>query len=143
MIPENVNNPELYKKAKKEADEKFDEKTSAYKSMWMVKRYKELGGTYKGKKDKTKGTTRWNKKEQWIQVKPYVEKNEKIECGSDKRKDKACRPLKKVNEDTPLTIHEIVKKWGKEKVAELASKKIKDMDGRLDWVKGTFTPSKQ
>ena len=139
MIPENVNNPELYKKAKKEADEKFDEKTSAYRSMWLVKRYKELGGTYTGKKkDRTK---QW-RKEEWIQVKPYVEKNQKIECGSDNREDKACRPFEKVNEDTPITIHEIVKKWGKEKVIELASKKVKDMDGKLNWHKGTFTPSK-
>lgn len=141
MIPENVNNPELYKKAKKEADEKFDEKTSAYKSMWLVKRYKELGGTYTGKKKKGEGTTRWSEGEQWIQVIPFIERNEKIECGSDNKKGKACRPLKKASEDTPLTIHEIVKKWGKEKVAELASKKIRDMEGRLDWEKGTFTPS--
>lgn len=140
MIPENVNNPELYKKAKKEADEKFDEKTSAYKSMWMVKRYKELGGTYTGKKQTR--TNQW-RDEEWIQVKPYVERKEKIECGSDKREDKACRPYKKVNEDTPMTIHEIVKKWGKEKVAQLASKKIMDMEGRLNWHTGTFTPSKR
>jgi hypothetical protein len=139
-IPDNVLNPELYRKAKEEADDKFDEKTSAYKSMWMVKRYQEMGGKYKGKK-KEDDTGTW-REEEWIQVIPFVTKNEIIPCGSAIRDNKACRPLKKATEDTPYTIKEIVKMHGKEKVIELAEKKIKDMKGRLDWKKGTFTPSK-
>jgi len=141
-IPDNVLNPELYRKARKEADEKFSEKTSAYKSMWMVKRYQELGGKYKGKKKEGEGTTRWSQGEQWIQVIPFVTKNEIIPCGSAIRENKACRPLKKASEDTPYTIKQIVKMHGKEKVLELANKKVNDMKGRLDWKKGTFTPSK-
>jgi len=49
----------LYEMVKKEADEKFD-KPSAYKSGWLVKTYKERGGTYSGAKPK-KGLTRWYK----------------------------------------------------------------------------------
>ena len=49
-IPDNVLNPKLYKKAKEEADKKFEDKTSAYKSMWISKKYKDLGGKYSGKK---------------------------------------------------------------------------------------------
>jgi len=141
-IPDNVLNKDLYEQAKKEADEKFDEKTSAYKSMWMVKRYQELGGKYKGKKKEGEGTTRWSQGEQWIQVIPFVTKNEQIPCGSPIRENKACRPLKKATKETPITIKEIIKKHGKEKVLELARKKNKDMKGRLNWIEGTFTPSK-
>ena len=141
-IPENVNNPDLYNRAKAEASKKFDEPSSAYRSMWIVKRYKELGGTYKDKKiDDDEGTTQWLR-EKWIQVIPFVTKNEKIVCGSDERIKKACRPLKRVEKDTPITVKEIVKKHGKEKVIQLARKKNKDMSGRLNWRKGTFTPSK-
>jgi len=43
------NNKALYAKVKREADEKY--KThGAYKSGWIVKTYKERGGTYSGKK---------------------------------------------------------------------------------------------
>jgi len=49
---------DLYEKVKKEADEKYA-KPSAYKSGWIVKRYKELGGEYTGKKPKVSGLARW------------------------------------------------------------------------------------
>ena len=136
-IPKNVKNPNLYLKAKKEADEKFDEKTSAYKSMWIVKRYKELGGEYISDKKEKGETTRWLE-EKWIQVIPFVTKNEEIECGSSIRQKKACRPLVRVDKKTPITMDEVIKKHGKEKVIELAKEKNKDMSGRLDWKQGKF-----
>jgi len=142
-VPSNVKNPSLYRQAKREADRKFNEKTSAYKSMWIVKRYKELGGEYsteKATKD-TGETSRWLK-EKWVQVIPFVTRNEEIVCGSDVRTTKACRPLEKVDKKTPMTMSEIVKKHGKEKVVELAKEKNKDMKGRLDWKEGKFKPSK-
>ena len=40
-----INDPELYEKAKQIADEKYN-KPSAFKSGFIVKKYKELGGTY-------------------------------------------------------------------------------------------------
>ena len=49
MIPDNVLNKDLYKKAKKIADETY-KKNSAYKSMFLVKKYMDLGGKYSGKK---------------------------------------------------------------------------------------------
>jgi len=47
-----VNDPKLYEKAKKIADDKYS-KPSAYKSGFIVKTYKEMGGTYSGGKSKT------------------------------------------------------------------------------------------
>ena len=46
-IPMNMN---LYNKVKEQAD-KIYKKPSAYKSGYIVKKYKELGGTYSGKKN--------------------------------------------------------------------------------------------
>tara|TARA_R110000803_G_scaffold11017_1_gene33398 strand:- start:5058 stop:5534 length:477 start_codon:yes stop_codon:yes gene_type:complete len=144
-IPTNVKNPKIYIEARKIADETY-ERPSAYKSMFMVRKYKELGGDYKDKKttdkkDLSKKTKDW-RDEEWIQIKPYIIENKKIKCGEGEN-TKACRPLKNVKGgDDNMTMKEIVKKYGKKKVLELTNKKMKDMDGYLDWKNGAFTPAK-
>lgn len=87
--PEPVNK-KLYAKVKKMADEKYS-KPSAYKSGWIVKKYKELGGKYKGKKS-GQGLDRWYK-ENW---KDYAGLEYPV-----------YRPTKRVSKDTPLTAKEI------------------------------------
>ena len=106
----------LYAKVKKEADAKFDEKTSAYKSMWIVNQYKKRGGEYSGKKNTKQGLTRWLK-EKWIDTKTIKrDKSGKIvsykQCGrvGDRKTGyPLCRPLKKISKDTPKTVKEIPK----------------------------------
>tara|TARA_R100001015_G_C4552789_1_gene114269 strand:- start:121 stop:462 length:342 start_codon:yes stop_codon:yes gene_type:complete len=46
-IPDNVANPAKYRKAKAKAKAKFDVYPSAYANAYMVKQYKDSGGTYK------------------------------------------------------------------------------------------------
>jgi hypothetical protein len=85
-------NKKLYEKAKQIADEIY-KKSSAYKSMFIVKKYKEMGGKYGETKEKnTDGLTRW-KDEQWIDIgnKSYP----------------VYRPTKRINKNTPLTVDEI------------------------------------
>ena len=91
---------DLYEKVKKEADEKYT-KPSAYKSGWIVKRYKELGGEYTGKKPKETGLARWFK-EEWEDIgdKDYP----------------VYRPKKRITKDTPLTKQEIDPKNLKEQI---------------------------
>lgn len=136
-FPENVLNPELYKKAKAEADKRY-KRAGAYKSMFIVKKYQELGGKYKGKK--TDNLSKW-RSEDWVSVKDYLN-GKKVECGSSTIGKNACRPLKKVNDKTPITLPELIKIHGKKKLLELVDKKLNDMSGRLNWKKGTFKPSK-
>lgn len=81
---------DLYNKAKKLAD-KIYKKPSAYKSGFIVKKYKELGGEYIGKKENT-GLTAWYK-EDWKDI-----------GGKDYP---VYRPTKRVNKSTPLTVGEI------------------------------------
>ena len=45
-IPNNVLNPKIYREAIKIADETY-KRNSAYKSMFIVKKYKQLGGKWK------------------------------------------------------------------------------------------------
>lgn len=86
-------NKKLYESVKAEAD-KIYSKSSAYKSGWIVKTYKKLGGTYK-EDSKPQNLKRWFK-EMWIDVghKDYP----------------VYRPTIRINEHTPLTVSEIDKK---------------------------------
>ena len=60
---DNIVNKKLYEKAKQDANKVY-ERHSAYKSMYIQKRYKELGGKYKTEKKKKGKTDRWND-EKW------------------------------------------------------------------------------
>lgn len=85
--------PDLYEKAKKLADSIY-KKHSAYKSGYIVKTYKELGGRYQND-NKPKDLKRWFE-EKWVDI-----GNEEYPV---------FRPTKRVNKKTPLTVDEINKK---------------------------------
>ena len=128
----------LYNKVKKRADKKFQSKTGIYKSSWIVKEYKRLGGKYKGEKSKKSGLSRWYK-EKWVDLnRPIKNKSGKIigykSCGRKSAlkspgKYPLCRPSKKISFKTPRTIKEINKKSitraKKEKARVKGSKNIK------------------
>jgi hypothetical protein len=81
---------ELYQRVKEEADRVYS-KPSAYKSGFIVKKYKELGGRYIDD-NKPRELERWFK-ENWIDIggKEYP----------------VYRPTKRISKDTPLTVTEI------------------------------------
>jgi hypothetical protein len=81
---------ELYQKAREEADQVYS-KPSAYKSGFIVKKYKELGGRYIDD-NSPKELERWFR-ENWINI-----------GGKDYP---VYRPTKRISKDTPLTVAEI------------------------------------
>lgn len=101
----------IYKKIKKEADEKF-KNHGIYKSAWIVREYKERGGKFKGDKpSKNKGLQRWFK-EDWVRIgkdgkptnKPCGRSSEEM----DKKENKGlCRPVKRITKETPKTAKEL------------------------------------
>jgi hypothetical protein len=93
-------NPKLYEKAKAIADAKYD-KPSAYKSGFIVKTYKELGGTYLDD-NQPRDLKRWFS-EDWINLAKPDEYP-------------VLRPSKIVSSKTPLTVDEISPKKIKEQV---------------------------
>lgn len=121
-------NKKLYNEVKAEADKKY-KRHSLYKSGWISKTYQARGGKYKGKK--TNGVSQWMK-EEWIQVEPFIKENKKIKCGVGD-KGKACRPSKRVNKDTPMTIQEVIKKHSKKDILKVVKQKQKDMNKRVSW----------
>lgn len=126
-------NSTAYKKAKREADQKY-EKHSAYKSMYISKRYKELGGTYKDNTKKDTKLSTW-RKERWVVVEPYLKEGKKIACGSEKAPNvHSCRPTKRINKDTPTTLDSLIELHGKKKLLELVA--LKKKGKRINWEKG-------
>lgn len=120
-------NKSLYNSVKKEAKRKFKVWPSAYGSAWLVKEYKRRGGKYSGSKksfisksqrskrskrkqskinSRNNGLSRWFK-ERWIDV---CKLPRKVSCGRSKSSRKNypyCRPLYRVNKNTPKTVREI------------------------------------
>jgi hypothetical protein len=96
-----INNKELYECVKEYAD-KIYKKNSAYKSGFIVKTYKRLGGTFTDD-NKEKKLKRWYN-EHWIDVghKDYP----------------VYRPTIRINKETPLTIDEIDKNDLRKKIEE-------------------------
>ena len=84
----------LYEQIKQLANEKYV-KSSAYKSGWIVKTYKSLGGRYSGTKTK-EGLARWYS-EKWTDIR-------------GKNIYTVYRQTKRINRHTTLTIREIDKK---------------------------------
>jgi len=126
--------PTLYARVKRNVSKRYGETTSVFRSMAIVKEYVKRGGTYKGKK-RPSLTKKWLQ-EEWIDVLSHL-KGLKKNCGEGKRRQHACRPSKRVDRSTPLTIREVIQLHGVNKVKRLATKKSKHTElVRIDWVNG-------
>ena len=95
------NDKQLYEQAKMIADKTY-KKPSAYKSGFIVKTYKSLGGTYSGVK-KNIGLKRWFN-ERWVNI-------------AEPNQYPVLRPSVRINKDTPLTINEINPLFAKKQIA--------------------------
>lgn len=106
-------NSALYARVKAEADAIFLSKTSAYKSGWIVKTYKDRGGTYStvSPRRPRNGLTRWFK-EKWVDLNRKNADGTYAECGRGKATLKGtyplCRPSIHVNSGSPKTPSEIL-----------------------------------
>jgi len=92
---------DLYEKAKLIADKTY-KKPSAYKSGFIVKTYKRLGGNYSGEQ-KNIGLKRWFA-EKWVNI-------------AKEKQYPVLRPSVKITKDTPLTIDEINPIFAKKQIA--------------------------
>jgi hypothetical protein len=101
-IPEKYLDKDLYKKAKKWADETY-KVNSAYKSLGMIKKYKELNGRINESKTINNNLKRWLD-EEWM---AYIGNGKFMKCGSSNSKGELCRPTIIINKSTPLTWQEL------------------------------------
>ena len=107
-MPEPINK-ELYAKAKAAINQKYGTKTSAYRSMALVKKYKSMGGKYRDDGGSRK-TTRWLN-EKWVNLNAKKEGGGYEECGKRGSSGKypLCRPSKTVSSETPKKYQDIPK----------------------------------
>tara|TARA_X000000368_G_C22886770_1_gene647780 strand:+ start:201 stop:623 length:423 start_codon:yes stop_codon:yes gene_type:complete len=134
-VPPQYKNILVYKKAKKMIDKQYGLRTSAWKSMALVKKYKELGGVYESK-SKVGKLHQW-RKERWIQVIPYIVSKSIVTCGATRRARHACRPLNRVSKRTPITLPELLRIHSQKRLIYLANMKNKQKV-RINWKKGTY-----
>jgi len=105
----------LYEEVKREADAIYDV-NSAYKSGYIVKRYKELGGTYaekgpaKRRRASPSGLKRWFS-EKWVDLNSPTSEGQYAQCGRKSSRNGAryplCRPSVRVTAATPLLVSEL------------------------------------
>lgn len=128
----------LYEQVKQAANKKFQEKSSVYRSSWIVREYKRLGGEYSKPKDTTQNTglPRWYS-ENWVDLNRSKD-GEYAKCGRKKAEDKSgtypvCRPLYRITDKTPKTVGEldesVIKKAIREKQKVRRNGRIKFSGG--------------
>lgn len=126
MSKSQPDNTKLYEQVKKEAD-KIYKVPSAYKSGWIVKTYKERGGTYSGTNN-VKPLARWFD-EKWVNLNKKRPDGTYEPCGRKSIQDSQgkyplCRPSIRITSSTPTTIKELSEKRIKD--AKVKKAKIKD-----------------
>ena len=102
----------LYALARQKADVIY-KKSSAYKSGYIIKTYKELGGRYKDD-HKQKKLARWFK-EDWKDIGNSAQVLQSQHAGASKNYP-VYRPTIRINKGTPLTYDEIDKKQLKKQI---------------------------
>jgi len=125
----------VYRRAVAQANAEYGTKSSIYRSGRIVAIYKSLGGVIKGQTSAKKGLSRWFR-EQWVQVVPYLEKGIIVTCGGQhlsKSVGKACRPLRRITKETPITIAELLRLHSKSDLIRVAKSKERDPSKRVLW----------
>lgn len=128
-VPDKFIDKNLYRKIKANVF-KNNPINSAYRSMEIVKQYKARGGKVKAD-GKISNLDRWIK-EKWINVFDFLKNNKTTKCGDDSVKNKnACRPSKRIDKDTPITIKELLKIHSKDDILKAVEKKNRDSDNLI------------
>jgi len=127
---------ELYDQVKQMANEIFKSNRGIYRSMWISKKYIELGGRYSSNKKKS-NVDRWLK-EQWVDLNQPIKKNNEIigyeRCGNKNIQNDLyplCRPSRRINKDTPIIYQDIDKRTIKKVNRE---KQIKKNKGNIKFI---------
>lgn len=123
--------PVLYEKIKQRVKSKVQRWPSAYASGQLVQQYtaafakKHPGqNPYRQKRARSTPLGRWYR-EKWVDLCRPRKGGAYAPCGRDTMKGKYpfCRPSRRVSKNTPMTVGEVVQKFGKQKIVERCKKK--------------------
>ena len=126
VIPEEVKNIPKFKKMK----------AGIYKNLAMIRHMKKDKKYAKYLKNvKADGKMRRWLDEQWVDVKEAL-KGKYKPCGRSSTKEKpypSCRPMRKISEDTPITLPALLQEGAVKKIKEAIKKKEKNPSFRINW----------
>lgn len=125
---------QLYKKVVADAKKKFMVWPSAYASGWVVRRYKALGGTYTTSGQKSSQPLKRWFDEEWVDVCTYLKNKTFQPCGrrrADWKDYPYCRPRKRVSQETPKTLSQVISEYGQEELRRRCEKKKKNPEKRV------------
>lgn len=129
-IPADAN---LYNRIKMEVKKSVQRWPSAYASGQLVQKYKKAFEkkhgpkklAYTSKKIKLTSLERWFK-ETWVNLCKEKKNGQYASCGTRKGKTYPyCRPMKRIDKSTPMTVYELINKYGKAKLKEQCKAKQK------------------
>jgi hypothetical protein len=127
-IPDEIKNMEKFK----------DMKAGIYKNLAMIREMKKDDRyTEYLKKVKANGEMRRWLKEDWVNVKEAL-KGKYKPCGRSSTKEKpypSCRPMRKISEDTPITLPALLQEGAKNKIIKAIKMKEKNPSFRINWEK--------
>ena len=121
---------DLYESLKSKVKKSVKRWPSAYASGQLVQAYKLAYAKKYGKNGKPYLTSKTQRplarwfKEQWVDLCKPKGKTYKP-CSSQGKNYPYCRPLMRINKHTPMTVNELLKKYGATKINEMCSKKQK------------------
>lgn len=124
-------NTELYNQIKQEIYNKYP-KHSAYRSMMIVKKYKEAGGTYKDNEKNKMNTTKWLKQE-WTDANEYYRTKNIVPCGSQNTIElyneyPLCRPLSILKRLSNKQLKQLIDEKNKLGKKQLITSKVLNTD---------------
>ena len=129
-IPKDTN---LWAKVQEMAKTTFREHPTAYSNAWAVRRYAKLGGDW----ETTGGDLGNWFREGWLDVIALLKEGKIVKCG-DGEGGKACRPTKRINKDTPITLQELLELYSVKEILKFAERKANNMELKAQWRKLEF-----
>jgi hypothetical protein len=119
---------ELWAKVQEMAKTTFREHPTAYSNAWAVRRYAKLGGEWE-----TEGgdLDEWFESN-WIDVVALLKDGKVVQCGEGEG-GKACRPIKRLNKSTPITLQELLELHSVKEILKFAERKANNMELNAFW----------
>ena len=119
---------ELWAKIQEMAKTTFREHPTAYSNAWAVRRYAKLGGEWETEGGDLDDLFR----EGWVDVVALLKDGKVVQCGKGD-KGKACRPTKRINKETPITLQELLELHSVKNILKFAERKANNMELKAQW----------
>ena len=71
--------------------------------------------------------------ERWVEVIPFLKKGHVVDCTEKTYRSKCCRPMHRLDEDTPTTLPELLRVHNRHDILQMARRANKNPEKRVRW----------